>query len=147
MADYDLFQKIVKALALGEGANARELISQMREDEQKDYAVFVAAAFTELAGELFDKDHGLVAIKGFVDEMAHAYRSSNPPIKPIAMEALIRALFYEDQSLDEVSPEEQLRLQTMALRMIVHKSAEIHAQLDLHLAEAKSLAMEWLSEA
>lgn len=146
MADYELFQKIVRALALGEGENARNLIEQMPDEDQREYAVYVAAAFTELAGEYFDKDHGLVAIKGFVDEMAHAFRKSDPPFKPLVMEALIRVLFYEEQSIDEVSGGDQLRFQTMALRMLVHNSPELYAQLDEHLVAAKSLAAEWLSE-
>lgn len=146
MANYDLFQKIAKALALGEGANARELIEQMPDEDEREYVVYIAAAFTELVDTLFEKDHGLVAIKDFVDEMAYAYRTANPPFRSLAMEVLIRAVFDEDQALDEVTAEEQLRYQTMALRMIVHKSPAIFAQLDQHLVEAKSLAIEWLSE-
>ncbi|MEU6860353.1 hypothetical protein AB0B28_15965 [Glycomyces sp. NPDC046736] len=145
MADYELFQSVVKALAFGEGAKARELIEQVADSEQREYAVYIAAAFSELACEYFDKDHGLVAIKEFADEMAFAYRSATPPVRSIAMEILIRAIFDDDQSLDEVTPKEQLRLQIMSLRMIVHKSPEIYAQLDQHLADAQSLAIEWLS--
>ncbi|MEV3938745.1 hypothetical protein AB0K52_22580 [Glycomyces sp. NPDC049804] len=146
MANYDLFQKIAKALALGEGANAREFLAQMADADQREYVVYIAAAFTELAETYFRDDHGLVAIKTFVDEMAYAYRSAEPPFRPMAMEVLIRAVFDDDQSLDEVTADEQLRFHTLALRMMTHKSAEIYAQLDQYLAEAKSLALEWLSE-
>jgi hypothetical protein len=146
MANYDLFQRIVRAMALGEGASARDLIAQMPDEDQRDYVVYIAAAFTEFAETYFREDHGLVAIKNFVDEMAFAYRSSNPPFRPLAMEVLLRAVFDDDQSLDEVNAEEQLRFHTLALRMFAHKSPEIYAQLDQHLAEAASLAKEWLSE-
>jgi hypothetical protein len=146
MARYDLFQKIAKAMALGEGANARELIAQMPDEDQREYMVYIAAAFTELAEAHFREDQSLVAIKNLVDEMAFAYRSANPPFRAMAMEVLLRAVFDDDQSLDEVSAEEQLRYHTLALRMFAHKSPEIYAQLDQHLAEATSLAKEWLSE-
>ncbi|MBO3734694.1 hypothetical protein [Glycomyces niveus] len=146
MANYELFQKIAKALALGEGANARELIEQMPDEDEREYVVYIAAVFTELVDALFEEDHGLVAIKDFVDEMANAYRTAKPPFRSLAMEVLIRAVYDEDQSLDEVSAKEQLRYQTMALRMIVHKSPGVYAQLDQYLAEAKTLALEWLSE-
>jgi hypothetical protein len=146
MANYDLFHQIVKAMALGEGAKARDLIDQMPDEDQREYVVYVAAAFAELTGEFFDKDHGLVAIKGFVDEMAHAYRKVTPPFKPLAMEAVIRAVFDEDQSLDEIPAKDQFDLQLMALRMMVHKSPEIFAQLDQHLTAAEALAVEWLTE-
>lgn len=147
MADYPLFRKIVKTLALGEGAKGRELIAEMRNEDQREYANYVSAMFAETAGHILDKDHSLAAIKKLVDEMAYAYRKVDPPFKPMAMEVLFRVLFYEGQTLDEVSPQDQLRFQLMAIRMIVDKHPEVFAQLDTFLAEAESLALEWESEA
>jgi hypothetical protein len=147
MADYPLFRKIVRALALGEGAKARELTADMLDDDQREYANYVSAMFAETAGHILDKDHSLVAIKKLVDEMAYAYRKVDPPFRPMAMEALFRVLFYEGQSLDEVKPQDQMRFQLMAIRMIVDKHPEVFAQLDNFLADAEALAVQWESEA
>jgi hypothetical protein len=69
MADYALFRNIVRILALGEGAKARDLVSQMHDEEQREYTNYVSAMFAETFGHVFDEDHGIVAIKKFVDEM------------------------------------------------------------------------------
>jgi hypothetical protein len=146
MAGNPLFKQIVKALALGEGEQARELNRKLRDDESDDYSIYVSAVFACTLGEIFDEDQSQEAIRGFVGEMSHAYRNANTPFKPLAMEALIRVLFGEDHLLDEVSPEDQLRLQTMAIRMAVHKSPRIQERLDDYLADAETLAAQWQSE-
>jgi hypothetical protein len=58
------------------------------------------------------------------------------------MEALIRVLFYEDQILDEVRPEDRFQLQLMGIRMIVDQNPVVEAQLETFLADAEALARQ-----
>lgn len=146
MADNQLFKEIVKAFATGHGDKASELTSKIRDEESENYSVYVSAAFACTIGEIFDEDHSIEALRGFVSEMSHAYRNANTPFKPLAMEALLRVLFGEEDLLNEVTPEDQLRLQIMAIRMAVHKSPKIQNQLDDYLTDAETLAAQWQGE-
>jgi hypothetical protein len=146
MASKQLFRDTVKAMALGEGAKARELNEQIPEADGEAYAIFVAAMFAGAVGHRFADDQSQQAIKQFVDEMRHDYRHATPRFKPLVMEGVLRVLFGEEHLLDDISPEDQLRSQFMAIRKIVDQSEHMKQRLDEYLTDAEILAAHWQNE-
>lgn len=146
MASKQLIRETVKALALGEGAKAKELNHQIPDSEREDYVIFVAAMFAGVIGHVFEQDQSREAVRQFVTRMTYAYRKADPPFKPLAMEALIRVLLGEEHLLDEVTPEDQLDLEILAIRMIVDQTPEVRDRLDDYLTDAETLAAHWQSE-
>ena len=143
MADYQLFMQVGKAVAMGEGTKATGLIDQIPDNEQSAFHTYVTALFATAVVERFGESPGHDDLRRFVEEMRHDYRSADPSIKPMAMEALLRAFYGEEHLLDEVSPEEQLRCEFLAIRKIVHASADMRLRLDIYLADAEALAKDW----
>ncbi|ADD44059.1 hypothetical protein [Stackebrandtia nassauensis] len=145
MPSNQLFRETVKAMALGDGAKARELNEQIPDADREAYAIYVAAMFAGAAGHQFEADQSPEAIKRFVNEMRHDFRKADPPFQPLAMEGLFRVLFGEEHLLDEISPADQMRLQFLAIRKIVDQSDHMKQRLDDYLTDAETLAEQWMS--
>jgi hypothetical protein len=146
MASNPLIRELIRAIALGDGTKMKELNNQLSDTDRDDYVVRVAAMFAGVTAKVFEHDQSPEAIREFVDKMGFAYRNAQPPFKPLAMEALFRALLGEEHLLDEVSASDQLDLEILAIRMIVDQSPEVSARLDDYLSDAETLAAQWQSE-
>ncbi|MFD0556994.1 hypothetical protein FB566_2246 [Stackebrandtia endophytica] len=147
MTDYQLFRQIVGAMAVGEGSKASVLIDQIPDEQEPDFHTYVTAFFSTAVVQRFGESPGPDVLRTFVDEMRYDYRNAEPPLKPMSMEALLRAFYGEEHLLDEITPEEQLRCEFLAIRKIVHQSEEMRLRLDAYLADAETLAKEWAAEA
>ncbi|HEU5128814.1 MAG TPA: hypothetical protein VFU12_12570 [Glycomyces sp.] len=106
----------------------------------------MTAMFCGAIEHRFTADQSHAAIKRFVDEMRYDYRNVQPPVQALVAEGLIRAVFGEDHLLDEISGQDQLRYQLLALRKIVDQSAEMRDRLEDYLTDAETLAAQWQSE-
>ncbi|MGH8792945.1 MAG: hypothetical protein ACRDXX_09895 [Stackebrandtia sp.] len=106
----------------------------------------MTAFFAGAAGHRFEHDQSHDAIHRFVSEARYDYRSADPPVKALVMEGLFRVLFGEEHLLNEISPEDQLRHQFLAIRKIVDQSEHMKERLDDYLADAETLARQWASE-
>lgn len=146
MASYPLFRQIAKAMALGDGDRAADLIDSVPDNEIDVYQTYITAVFAGAAGHRFDEDHSHEAIRQFVSEARLNFQSAQPPLKALVMEGLFRVLFGEEHLLDEITPDDQLRHQFLAIRKIVGQSDHMQEHLDEYLADAETLAKEWTSE-
>ena len=146
MADNELFRQVVKAMALGDGDRAQVLNREISPDDRESFHTYVTAMFAGAAAHRFEHDQSREAIDQFVNEMRHDYRKADPAFKPLVMEGLLRALFGEEHLIDEISPEDQLRTQFLAIRKIVDQSDHMRERLDDYLTDAQALAEHWSNE-
>jgi len=146
MADFTLFRNVMRAAALGNSDRASELDDQIVEQDRGAYDIFVTAMFCGAVAHRFEADQGNAAISRFVDEMRYNYRNAQPPIRPLALEGTVRAVFGEEHLLDEIDGAEQLRHQFLAIRKIVHDSEHMKERMDDYLADAELLAKQWMSD-
>ncbi|WP_155829780.1 hypothetical protein [Glycomyces tenuis] len=146
MANYPLFREVMRAAVSGDAKRAGELDDQITDADRNAYNIYVTALFCGALEHRFATDQSQAAIKRFVDEMRYDYRNAQPPIQALVVEGLIRAVFGEDHLLDEISGEDQLRYQLLALRKIVDQSPEMKSRLDDYLSDAETLAAELQSE-
>jgi len=147
MTDYQLFRQIVGAMAVGEGRKASDLIDQVPDEQEPDLHTYVTAFFSTAVIQRLGESPDQSALRAFVDEMRHDYRNAEPPLKPMALEALLRAFYGEEHLLNEVTPQEQLHCEFLAIRKIVHQSEDMSLRLETYLADAETLAKEWAAEA
>lgn len=147
MADYKLFRDVVRAVALGDSETASRLDDDIQDGDRGAYNIYVTAMFCVAVGHRFENDESKEAITRFVDEMRYDYRNIDPPIRPLALEAVVRAVFGEEHLLDEVSGTEQLRHQILSIRKIVLQSDQMKERLEEYLKDAETLALQWTSEA
>lgn len=145
MADFALFRDVMRAAALGDAERANQLDNRIEDADRSSYDIFVTAMFCGAVAHRFENDQSREAISRFVDEMRYDYRNAQPPVKPMAMEGTIRAVFGEEHLLDEIDGAEQLRHQFLAIRKIVHQSESMKSNLDGYLSDAEKLAREWMS--
>ncbi|MDN3241839.1 hypothetical protein [Glycomyces tritici] len=80
-----------------------------------------------------------------MNEMRYDYRNATPKMNFLAVEALIRALYGEEELADDIAAADQYRVQISTIVKIVTQSAPMQAQLDIYLAEAEALATQWSS--
>lgn len=142
----ELFREHSRAMALGQGARARELQAQVKDEDREDHYDFVTALFTIAIVHRLGEEPSIDAIKRFVDEMSSDYRKAVPPLDSSALEGLIRALYGEGHLLDDVSAEVQLEYQYLSIRKIVDQSAELVSNLDGLLKDASKLCEIWSQE-
>ncbi|QSB04959.1 hypothetical protein [Natronoglycomyces albus] len=145
MTDLNPFQQAVKALALGK-PDANELARPLLVNETERFALYVTAVFVGIVERHFKDDHSPAAITGFMEELRYAFRDANPPLKPLATEALIKAVWDENHPIDEISSKDQHLSQLSVIRMITHESEEIRHDLDGYLSDAETLAQAWINE-
>jgi hypothetical protein len=147
MADYLLFRDIAKAMAVGDGDRAAELIGNIDDAEMHEYHTYITAVFAAAVAHYFKDDSSPEAIRRFVDGMRHDYRKANPPLQALTMEGLLRAFFGEEHLMDEIDPNEQLRCEFLAIRKMVFDNDELRLGLDKLVADAEAMAREWLTDA
>ncbi|MFC4335262.1 hypothetical protein [Salininema proteolyticum] len=138
MEHSDHFKATMRAIALDRPSD--ELVSQIPDDAQEDWATFVAAMFAAVIGQVFEHDQSHEAVKKFVSEMRYGYRELDTPISALALEGLLRGMLGEEHLLDEVTPEEQFRLQILSIRKVVNDVEQVNTNLEAYLADAVTLA-------
>jgi hypothetical protein len=146
MTGNSVFRETIRAASIGNSDEASSLYDQIPKSEIENYQIFVVAFFATALGVRFKDDQSLSAIKQFAEEMRYDYRDTQPPVKQLVVEGLIRGMLGEEQMFDEITPEEQYRTQLLAIRKIVGQSPEMQARLDDYLADAETLAAQWQSE-
>ena len=139
----ELFRRTITAVASGDGEQAKTLNAQIQPDDREDFFIFVAAVFAGAVDHWFGDDRSRQAVDRFVNEMRHDFRNAEPPIKPLVIEGLIRALFGEDHLLDDISGDDQFLSQYVVIRKIVDQSDHMKERLGDYLADAELLAREW----
>lgn len=142
----DRFRAIMKALALGDSDTAKRLSVDFDADEHAALYVYGTAVMAICLEERFKDDASVEAVHKFVNEMRHDFRNSQPPIKPLMIEAYIRAFCGEDHLMDEVPETERADAQVPIIRKIVGQSPALQDRLDQVLEEATVLAEEWAAE-
>ncbi|MGH8791382.1 MAG: hypothetical protein ACRDXX_01880 [Stackebrandtia sp.] len=135
---------IMKAAALGDSETANQLYGQLTVEGRESYNIFVIAMFAGAMGVRFKDDQSLEAIRRFAAEMQYDYRDAEPPVKQLTVELVIRAMMGEEHLFEEISGEEQLRIQLLSIRKVVDQSEQMKARLDDHLTDAEALAAQWV---
>lgn len=140
-------RELVKAIAVGDTEKAQELNEVIPEAERDALHVFVTAFFSIMLEQRFSDDSSLEAISAFVNEMRYDYRNAEPPIKPLAIEGLIRASCGEEHLFDELSPAETLRAEFQVIGKVAAQSPNVIPRIDDFLADAENLTRQWSEEA
>lgn len=135
----------VRALATGDTARIRELDDQIPETEWEDFHTYVSAFFSLMLELRFKDGASREAITAFVDEARYDYRNVEPPIKPLMLEAAVRAAAGEEHLLDDVPTAELVRAQYLVIGKIARQSDDVQQRLEQYLGEAENLAAEWAS--
>lgn len=142
----ELFKQAVRASALGQGETAKSLTLKIDDSDSQAYFIFVSAFFAGIAEHWFREDQSQEAIARFVNEMRNDFAHADPPVKPLVVEGVLRALFGEDHLLDDITGMEQLTASLDAIRKMVDQSDHIQEHLNDYLNDAQILAAAWATE-
>lgn len=137
------YRQILKAIALGDGEAANRLNSQLDEAGHQELFGYATAVLSVCLEQRFKDDSSPEAIRQFVEQMRHDFRNAEPPIKPLMLEALIRAFAGEEHLLEEIPVDEQANAQYPIIRKIVAESDELRNRLDDVLNDAEVLVRQW----
>lgn len=138
-------RELLKAQALRD-TKAADLINEQLTDEERGYyhlmtmALFAGTLESRL-GESPSRDE----IEKFVSEMRYDYRNASPKMNFLAVEALVRALYGEEELIDDISAADQYRVQIAAIVKVVAQSDDLKQRLDDYLTDAETLATQWQS--
>lgn len=136
-------RELLKAQALRDTKTADRINAELTDEEREHYFLMTMALFAGALevrlGETPTRDQ----IDEFVNEMRYDYRNATPKMNFLAVEALIRALYGEEELADDIAAADQYRVQISTIVKIVAQSAPMQAQLETYLAEAETLAMQW----
>lgn len=138
-----LFKQHIKAMAFGQAEKAVEFNSQIDSEDRDAQFVFASGMFAGAMMHKLGEQPSLEEIKNFVDEVLEDYRKADPPLKPLAMEGLVRALYGEDSFLDEIPQPTQMQYQYLVVRKVVDQSPEMQEQLEDYMHDALMLVSEW----
>ncbi|GAA4919047.1 hypothetical protein LX16_4415 [Stackebrandtia albiflava] len=147
MASKQLFKDTVKALALGDADRAMELDERISSEDRGDYFIYLSAVMAGAIEHHFANDHSREAIARFAEELRYEFRNATPPVKPLVIEAVVRAFYGEDHLLDDVSNDDQILAAYPIIRSITYRSEHMRSNLDKYLADAAMLADQWGSQA
>lgn len=145
MTDLNPYQTAVKALALGKPEGG-ELMRPLIKEDPSRFALYTTALFVGLVERRFQEDHSLDAIASFMKDMKFAFRNAEPPLKLLATEALIKAVWDEDQPIDEIGSKEQQLCELAVIRHVAHEDESARADLDNFLHDADLMVKAWLDQ-
>lgn len=145
MTELNTHQQTLKALAQGEpGAGTRS--GELLKEDPVSYGLLCSATFVGLVEKYFRGDRSLEAVKNFVSTTIAPFQATKNPPKPIATEALIRAVWEDDLSIEEIDINDQRVSELLVIKRIVHESEEIRNDLDLYLKDAQLIVTSWLEQ-
>lgn len=140
------FPAIMRSLALGDSATAKRLITDFSTDQHEQLYIYGTAVMSICLEHRFKDDSSPEAVRSFVNEMRYDFRNAEPPIKPLMIEAYIRAFCGEEHLLDEVPDSERMDAQIPIIRKIVGQSPELQGGIDDVMKDAEQLADSWARE-
>ena len=143
MSASDSFPAVMSALALGDVVTAKRLSVTFTADDHEGLYIFGTAVMALCLEDRFKDDAGPEAIRQFVDEMRYDFRNSEPSIKPLMIEAYIRAFAGEEHLLAEVPESERMDAQIPIIRKIVAQSPHLRNEIDRLMNDAGDLASQW----
>lgn len=133
-------------MAVGDSAQSDELIRAIRDGLDHEFHTYITALFSLLTAKYFENDSSPEALRRYVLELRHDFRTAEPPFKALAMEGLLRAFFGEDHLMSEIDASDQPECELMSIRKMVFDSPMISAALDRYLSDAETVAREWETE-
>lgn len=142
MTDSSRYREAITAFIDGDGQRAKDLTQQVVEAESRQYSIFVSGVFLGFVEDYFEEDSSPEAIKAFMDELLYAFRNTDPQVKPLVVEGLIRGALGETHLLKDISAKDRYLGQLPVLRMIAHKSESIRSNLSQYFEEADDLLSE-----
>jgi hypothetical protein len=143
---YERCRAVIKAAAFGRSEEANDRYAQLDVEERETYSRLVIAMFAVAMGERFKADQSSEAIRQFAAEMQYDYRDAEPPVKQLTVELIIRAMMGEEHLFDEITAEDQMRLQLLAIRKVVDQSHDMKQRPDHYLNQAAAMARQWIEE-
>ena len=144
MANLALFRDLLRAAALGDFDTAATLDERIPDADRDAFTLHVTALFAAAVAHQFNTDRSHPAILAFVNAMRDEYRDAEPPLKPLALEGLIRAVLGEEHLMDEISPAVQLRYSLLVIHAVATDSESMRAELDGYLDAAARVAADWI---
>ncbi|CAM3275553.1 hypothetical protein [Stackebrandtia soli] len=141
------YREVLKALVLGDLETANRLSGEVPDSDGAAYHDLVTALFCVMLDHRFGSTADHASILVFVNEMRNDYRHADSAIKPLAIEATIRAFRGEEDLLNEVTPEDTLAARYQVIRKIVLQSEDAQQNIDRYLSEAQDLSKQWSEEA
>lgn len=136
----------VRAFVTRDFDRADAIIDGLTDDESEDFHTFVTAFFSLMLQVRFGENTSREAIHEFVEELRYDYRNAEPAIKPLMVEAVIRAACGEEHLFEEIPMDELAGAQFMVIGKVSRESAEVNANLDSYIARAERLADEYVPE-
>lgn len=132
----------LRAIAKGDSAEAARHDSAITDEERPEFHRRVTALFSLFLAETFDENASHDEVMRFVESVAYGYRNIDPPVNPLALEATIRGTLREAKLLDDVDPEEQIRVMLLVIRVVAVQNERVQLNLGEFLTDAEMLARE-----
>lgn len=137
--------QLLKAQALRDTKTADRINAELTDAEREHYFLMTMALFASALEVRLGETPTREQIDAFVNEMRYDYRDATPKMNFLAVEALIRALYGEEELADDISAADQYRVQVSTIVKVVSQSAQMQAQLDDYLSNAETLATQWIT--
>jgi hypothetical protein len=139
-------RELLKAQALRDTKTADQINEQLTDGERGYYHLMTMALFAGALESRLGDAPSREEIDKFVSEMRYDYRNASPKMNFLAVEALIRAIYGEEELVDDISAADQYRVQIAAIVKVVAQSDDMKRRLDDYLSDAETLAAQWQSE-
>lgn len=136
----------MKAQALRDTKTAERINTELTDEEREHHFLMTMALFAGALEVRLGETPAREQINEFVNEMRYDYRDAELKMNFLAVEALIRALYGEEELADDISAADQYRVQVSTIVKVVAQSAQMQTQLDVYPSEAETLAVQWISK-
>ncbi|HIV58544.1 MAG TPA: hypothetical protein H9902_11390 [Candidatus Stackebrandtia faecavium] len=136
----ELFKQIITAFVSGHTDTAAELTRKIKDEDSQAYFGYVTTLFAAGVDHWFTGERDAAAARSFVNDMRQEFDEG--VVNFLVVEGLIRALFGEDELLDDISAQEQMDASLAVIRKIFDQSQEIRDRLDDYLSDAAVMADE-----
>ncbi|GAA1672585.1 hypothetical protein GCM10009830_18460 [Glycomyces endophyticus] len=140
------FRAAVRAVAFGDGPTARRIHDELDEAAHERLFGFAIAVMSICIEHRFAGNADHDAFREFANEMREDFRDSDPPLKPLAVEVVLRGFAGEEHLLDEIPVMDQMNLRYPLIRKIVADSPALQAEFDDVLDQAERMLERWADD-
>jgi hypothetical protein len=143
----DLPKALLSAQVLGLDDTADALGEELAADQHEEYFLLTMALFAGSVLHRLGESARHDEIASFVAELTKDHSTTDSPVNTAHVEAMIRAVYGEEELLDGMSAADQYLTQLPTIRKVVTESLDMQKRLGDYLDAAETLAGRWMTEA
>ena len=146
MDNYEICRDAMRGIILGDNDDAARQHRRLDAEGRRLHDVMLTMMFAAgLQAQFGTESLDLTALQTFARQLHHEHAGTEPPVRQLDVEALVRGTLGEEHFLDHLDWDTEEHLQRLAIRKIYLESDHMQQHLKDYLSDVEKIARHWVA--